>query len=298
MRRLSSSLRLRLTGAVMMPLTALVLVFSVITALVNHNTEADTVDRVLVGSVRTLSLAYNSPPADQKRLVPLVIHLLQRRARPVVHYSVYRGDTLVAGDPSLKPPADYRADWDGVTDRHPPATFKNAYRKTPLVRGYLDPADAHYVTQAAYLRSGTLHGKPVRIATEMRRAYGDDKLIAIQIADYLDDRSAYERLFLRQVLLVGVAVLLVTGLLFWWAIRWGLRPLSDLTGQVEAARRVELRVLDCVRDLLVEPRSRHEPALGRREVEAQVVIVERAEREVGVADERTPEGDRIGRAVR
>ena len=59
MRRLSSSLRLRLTGAVMMPLTALVLVFSVITALVNHNTEADTVDRVLVGSVRTLSLAYN-----------------------------------------------------------------------------------------------------------------------------------------------------------------------------------------------------------------------------------------------
>ena len=38
MRRLSSSLRLRLTGAVMMPLTALVLVFSVITALVNHNT--------------------------------------------------------------------------------------------------------------------------------------------------------------------------------------------------------------------------------------------------------------------
>ncbi|RSU47250.1 ATP-binding protein [Sphingobium yanoikuyae] len=237
MRRLSSSLRLRLTGAVMMPLTALVLVFSVITALVNHNTEADTVDRVLVGSVRTLSLAYNSPPADQKRLVPLVIHLLQRRARPVVHYSVYRGDRLVAGDPSLKPPADYRADWDGVTDRHPPATFKNAYRKTPLVRGYLDPADAHYVTQAAYLRSGTLHGKPVRIATEMRRAYGDDRLIAIQIADYLDDRSAYERLFLRQVLLVGVAVLLVTGLLFWWAIRWGLRPLSDLTGQVEAARR-------------------------------------------------------------
>ncbi|WP_240700505.1 hypothetical protein [Sphingobium sp. MP9-4] len=40
MRKLPSSLRLRLTGAVMMPLTALVLVFSVITALVNHNTEA------------------------------------------------------------------------------------------------------------------------------------------------------------------------------------------------------------------------------------------------------------------
>lgn len=237
MRQLPPSLRLRLTGAVMMPLAALVLIFGIITALVNHNTEATTVDRVLIGSVRTLSLAYNSPPADRDRLVPLVIHLLQRRARPVVHYSVYRGTTLIAGDPTLQPPADYSATWNGVTDPHPPATFVNAYRETPMVRGYLDPADARHVAQAAYLRSATLHGKPARIATEIRQANGDNRLIAIQIADYVDDRGAYERQFMVQVLLVGLAVLLVTGLLFWWAIRWGLQPLRDLTRQVETARR-------------------------------------------------------------
>lgn len=221
----------------MMPLTALVLLFGTLTVLVTHDTEATTVDRVLIGSVRTLSLAYNSPPADRERLVPLVIHLLQRRARPVVHYSVYRGKQLIAGDPALLPPDDYSPTWDGVVDRHKPATFVNAYRETPMVRGYLDPADARQVTQAAYLRSTTLHGKPARIATEIRRANGDSALIAIQIADYLDDRAAYERKALRQVLLGGLAVLIVTGFLFWWAIEWGLRPLSNLTSQVETAQR-------------------------------------------------------------
>lgn len=237
MRRFSSSLRLRLTGAVIVPLAALILFFGVATAWVAHDNEAETVDRVLIGSTRTLSLAYNSPAEERERLVPLAVHLLKRRARPVVHYSVWRGDRLVAGDPTLRPPADYSPKWDGTIDRHPPTTFQNAYRQTSLVRGYLDPADARDVAQAAYLRDGLLHGKPARIAMEARRAYGDDQLIAIQIADYADDRIAHERAFMRRILLVGLAALVVTGLLFWLAIRWGLRPLAVLTEQVDTARR-------------------------------------------------------------
>ena len=236
MRNLPPSLRLRLTGAVMMPMAALVLLFGIITAWVTHDTEADTVDRVLAGSVRTLSLVYDSRPPEREALLPLAVHLLQRRARPVVHYSVYRGGRLLAGDPDLTPPPDYSATWDGVVDRHEPVTFFNAYRANPTVRGYLTPADAKNVTQAAYLRDSTLRGKPVRIATEIRRPAGESGLIVIQIADYVDDRMAYERRFMGRVLMVGLAVLLVTGLLFWWAIRWGLRPLIDLTRQVEMAQ--------------------------------------------------------------
>lgn len=236
MRNLPPSLRLRLTGAVMMPLAALVLLFGIITAWVTHDTEADTVDRVLVGSVRTLSLVYNSRSPERESLLPLAVHLLQRRARPVVHYSVYRGKELLAGDAALPPPRDYGETWNGVIDPHPPATFVNAYRANPTVRGYLNPADARQVTQAAYLRDGILHGKPARIATEIRRPAGEAGLIVIQIADYIDDRRAYEHQFMIRVLLVGLAVLVVTGLLFWWAIRWGLRPLIDLTSQVETAQ--------------------------------------------------------------
>jgi two-component system sensor histidine kinase TctE len=236
MRNLPPSLRLRLTGAVMMPLAVLVLLFGVITAWVTHDTEADTVDRVLIGSVRTLSLVYNSPSPERENLLPLAVHLLQRRARPVVHFSVFRGAQLVAGDPALAPPPDYRERWDGVIDPHPPATFVNAYRANPLVRGYINAADARLVTQAAYLRDGLFHGKRVRVATEIRRPAGETGLIVIQIADYVDDRRAYESQFMVRVLLVGLAVLAVTGLLFWWAIRWGLRPLFDLTRQVETAQ--------------------------------------------------------------
>lgn len=230
-----ASLRTRLTGAVMVPLAALVILFCSITWWVTHDTEATTVDRVLVGSVRTLSLAYSAAPKDRLKLVPLVIHLLERRARPVVHYSIYRGRVAIAGDPAMAPPLDYRID-DRVIDRHTPATFQNAYRKTLLVRGYLDPADAASVTQAAYLRDGLLHGKPVRIATEIRRVPGDTRLVAIQIADYLDDRAAYEGRLRGEVMLGGMAVLLVSALLFWWAISWGLRPFFALTQQVESAR--------------------------------------------------------------
>ena len=235
-RNLAPSLRLRLTGAVLMPLAALVLLFGIITIWVTHETEADTVDRVLVGSVRTLSLVYNSPLPERERLLPLAVHLLQRRARPVVHFSVYRGTQLLAGDPSLAPPPDYRARWDGIIDPHPPATFFNAYRANALVRGYITAADAKNVTQAAYLRDGSLHGKPARIATEIRQPKDESELIAIQIADFVDDRIAYEQRFSLRVLLVGLAVLAMTAILFWWAIRWGLRPLSDFTRQVETAQ--------------------------------------------------------------
>lgn len=230
------SLRVRLTGAVMVPLAALVLLFGGVTLYVTHDTEASTVDRVLIGSVRTLSLAYKSAPEDRARLVPLTLRLLRRRARPVVHFSVFHGNRLLAGDAGLRPPADYAARWDGKVDRHPPATFVNAYRDTPLVRGYVDVEDARDVTQAAYLRNGELHGRPVRIATEMRHVADYPGQIVIQVADFIDDRENYEHQVLLRVLRYGLAVLAISAVLFWWAIIWGLRPFSQLTEQVRGAR--------------------------------------------------------------
>jgi two-component system sensor histidine kinase TctE len=227
------SLRARLTGAVMVPLVALVLLFGGLSCWFMHANAARTADRVLVGSVRTLSVALDSDPALRTELMPLAVHLLQRRARPVPQYSIYHGDRLVAGLAALKPPADYDHSGAGPIDRHPPATFSNSYRDTRLHRGYVDERDAASVIQAAYLRDGLLNGKRARIATEIRRIRGDSHAFAISIADYVDDRSAYEQGLFLQVIGGGVLILIIAALLFWWAIVWGLKPFSELTEQVQ-----------------------------------------------------------------
>jgi two-component system sensor histidine kinase TctE len=216
----------------MVPLAALVLVFGGLTCWFMHTNMARTADRVMVGSVKTLSVALDTDPGLRPKLMPLAIHLFQRRARPATHYSIYHGDRLILGDPSLKPPVDYNVA-DGRIDRHPPATFPNSYRDTRLYRGYVDPDDASTVIQAAYLRDGTFNGKPARIATEIRRIRGDPHPMAISIADYVDDRRNYEQGLFLQVIGGGVLILIIAVLLFWWAIVWGLKPFSALTEQVQ-----------------------------------------------------------------
>jgi two-component system sensor histidine kinase TctE len=226
------SLRARLTGAVMVPLAALVLVFGGLTCWFMHTNIVLTSDRVLVGSVKTLSLAMDADPRLRPELMPLAIHLFQRRARPLTHYSIYHGDRLILGDPALKPPADYDVR-DRRIDRHTPATFPTAYRHTPLHRGYVDPKDASTVIQTAYLRDGLFNGKPARIATETRRIRGDPHPMAISIADYVDDRRNYEQGMFLQVIGGGILIMIIAVLLFWWAIVWGLKPFSALTEQVQ-----------------------------------------------------------------
>jgi len=230
------SLQTRLIAAVMLPVALLVALLTGIAGWVVSNTEAETLDRVLVGSVRTLSLAFGQPPAVREKIAPIVIHLLERRARPVVNFSVYRGNKVLMGDPDLRPPPDYRLDDDSVIDRHPPTEFPKQARGTPMVRGYVHAQDAASVTQAAYLRNGTLHGRPARIATEIRRLDGGPDLVAIQIADYVDDQQAYTRRYALQIAGEGAATLIVAVLLIWLAIGWGLRPFAALTRQVGAAQ--------------------------------------------------------------
>lgn len=230
----SSSLRARLTGAVMMPLVALVVIFGGIACWVIAKTINVTSDRALIGSVRALSVALDAEQDMRPRLVPLAIHLLQRHSQPDTAYSVYLGDQLISGRPALKPPADYAAD-DRTVDRHPPAPLTDSYRKTKLYRGYLDPDDAKTVIQAAYLRSGRLDGRAARIATEIRLIKGDRRPVVIQVADYVDDRNAYIFSQSLQVIGGGTLILLIAVLLFYQAITWGLKPFSNLTEQVEAA---------------------------------------------------------------
>ena len=231
---MAGSLRARLTGAVMLPLAALVVIFSGIAYWVIATTISTTSDRMLISSVRALSVALDAEPDMRSRLVPLAVQL-QQRSQPVTFYSVYHGDQLIAGLPSLKLPSDHDAE-DRTPDRHPPAVFQDSYRRTKLYRGYIDPNDARTIIQAAYLRDGMLDGKWARIAMETRLIDGDDHPIAIQVANYLEDRRAYIFSQFLQVLGGGILILMIAVLLFYEAITWGLKPFSALTDQIEEAR--------------------------------------------------------------
>ncbi|MDE8651207.1 sensor histidine kinase [Novosphingobium album (ex Liu et al. 2023)] len=230
------SLRARLTGAVMLPLAALVVIFGGIACWVIAKTINVTSDRVLVGSVRTLSVALDAEPDMRPRLVPLAVHLLQRRSQPATFYSIHHGDKLVAGLPALTPPPGYDATAPRA-DHRQPAAFPDSYRKTRMYSGYGDPDDAKTVIQAAYLRDGKVGGKAARIATEIRLIEGDKYPFVVQVGDYTDDRSTYIFSQSLQVIGGGVLILMIAMLLFYQAIIWGLKPFSVLTEQVEEARR-------------------------------------------------------------
>jgi len=91
------SLTGRLLLALLIPFAILVAIAGAITCWVVYNEQEVTADRVLVGSVRTLSLAFDAPEPLRPELVSLAVNLLKRRARPNTYYSIHHRGRLVAG---------------------------------------------------------------------------------------------------------------------------------------------------------------------------------------------------------
>jgi two-component system sensor histidine kinase TctE len=235
------SLASRLLLALLIPLLLLVSIAAAITCWVVYHEEEVTADRVLIGSARTLSLAFDSPQQVRPALLRLALDLLKRRARPNPYYSVYDGERLVAGYSELTPPADYAlyskppfAHHSAA--RHRPAEFSDRYAPTLLHKGYVEPDHARTVVQAAYLRDGTFRDHPARIATEIRQVAGFARPLAIQVANPIDARRAWQLGTYYRVIGGAGAIFVVAGLFFWWAVLWGLRPFHGLTEQVDGQR--------------------------------------------------------------
>jgi two-component system, OmpR family, sensor histidine kinase TctE len=235
--RAPRSLRVHLTVVVMVPMVALVIIFASITSWMIHSSTNDTSDRILVGSTRLISRAINHEDALSTNLLPLAVSLLQRRSAPVTYYSIYDGKRLIAGRADLLPPPDYTADARLTGPLHPGAQFHMTTRDPVLTRGYVDPRDAEGVTQPAYLRDGTLNGRDVRIATEMRRLKTDGHLVAVQVLDFRDDRNLAAGVYIQRVLFSAVLVTLVALLMFHSALAWGLVPFATLTQRIAANQR-------------------------------------------------------------
>ena len=232
-----TSLRARLTAAVMMPLLALALAFGGITCWMIYRTVSTTADRNLVASATTLSRATSVDRKVRGEVLSLALNLLHNRSTQKPIYSIHEGDALLAGSEALPLPPDYDPRGAAPLEWHEPASFPRSYGDTLLARGELAANSSPGVVQPAYLRDAKVGGRPVRIAAEMRILRHSGPPVLIQAADFLDQRGAFEQTYYFRVAGAGILIVMIALLLFYGAITWGLAPFASLTAQIDDARR-------------------------------------------------------------
>lgn len=248
-----TSLRARLTAAVMMPLLALALTFGGITCWMIDRTISTTADRILVGSANALARVIDADPSLRKQLLPLAVRLLHSRSTSPPLYSIHQGERLIAGTDALPLPPDYDPQPGASIPRHEPAYFPRSYGDPLVPQNYSAASLARDMAQPAYLHEAKVGNRTARIATEIRILRQHSAPILIQVADFIEDRQAYKQIYYFRVAGAGVLIVMIALLLFYGAITWGLEPFATLTAQIDAARRgtrTNVRVILTERDPL------------------------------------------------
>lgn len=122
--------------------------------------------------------------------------------------------------------------------------FISGYNDLPPIPPDVKRSEAYPALVHFY--HATYHGQPVRIAALHQPVYDDSMrgIALIQVGETMDARSGLTRKILfdtmwRQTLLVSIAALLV-----WFAVRFALRPLMQLKGEVEARAPTDLSDFD------------------------------------------------------
>ncbi|MBO9581463.1 MAG: sensor histidine kinase N-terminal domain-containing protein [Sphingobium sp.] len=158
-------------------------------------------DRMLAASVRsiidTIAVEHNEVTLE---MPPAAFGMLEDSSRDNVYYSVYQGRRFLTGYANF--PAE--TDVAGIGDDD----FRFRYDR------FLD--------------------QPVRVVTAVRHFPQVHDPIVVQVAETLDERGVLTRtmligLGLLEASLVGFAIFLI-----WPAIRWGLRPVTRVQGQIAA----------------------------------------------------------------
>jgi two-component system, OmpR family, sensor histidine kinase TctE len=194
------SLRSRLLAAMLVPLLVVAVIIGVIGTTVIADVVRRTNDRVLGGALgaiaETVQVERGEVTLD---LPPAAFGMLENSERDNVYYRIAVGDELLTGYADLPAPRV-----DELTVDQPRFRFAR-YRDADI-----------------------------RIAEVKRLLPRIDKPVIVQVAETLDGRRALSRsliiaLLVGEVVLVGIAVLLLRP-----ALGWSLRPLARLRGAVEA----------------------------------------------------------------
>jgi two-component system sensor histidine kinase TctE len=218
-----------LRGRMLLTFIGLLLVLELAVALSAHAILHQNFDsggnRILLGSLKTVSVAFAAAEPMRSEAMPMALKLLRRRARPITYYSIYSGGRFIEGFPEIRPP---RGDEERLAVR---SIFG---ARLPHMSEYVDAIDGVDVVTPAYIREGTFRGEPARIATEVRWAPGYAAPVVVQIAIEESVLMQGERESINYIL-IAFGVSLLTGiLLYWQATKWAVRPFVDLQAQLES----------------------------------------------------------------
>ena len=194
------SLTGRLLLVLLSSLTAVALMLGAGGALFSHKLAEQTGDRVLKASARSIAETLVVEEGEITLDLPAAAFgMLESDARTNIYYSIRHEGRLLTGYPDF-----------------------------PRAR----PQDLQ--AQDTAFRYETYRGARVRVATEVRQLPRIEGLVVVQVAETLDDRQALLNRMLIGLALLEGALILVAGLLVWPAVRWSLRPLTRLRGELEA----------------------------------------------------------------
>ena len=189
------SLTMRLLVGVALPMVVLAAALGLGGTLMIRATVGSVNDRILAAAARGIadSLTIEND-AVALDLSPAIFGMLENTARDNVYYVVRQGGRPLTG----------YADLPRVTPARE-AIFANAR--------YLD--------------------RDVRIVAQIRRLPGLAEPLVVEVAETLDAREADARRLLAALIVLEVALIVVAVLLLPLAVRWGLRPLAMVRGEMD-----------------------------------------------------------------
>jgi two-component system, OmpR family, sensor histidine kinase TctE len=192
------SLRGRLLLNLLVPGAVLVVLLSAGGSVLIHNIVRDTHDRLLDGSLLAISerLGVDGDEVTVD-LPPAALGMLESQAQDSIYYSVRYGDEFVTGYPDLPQPS-------------------------PQIK----PGKRVRWT-AAY------NGSAVRLVAESRRLYGLSAPTIVVIGETMRARETLERQMLVGLALLETGLVSLLGLLGWHAVHRGLRPLAEVSSQID-----------------------------------------------------------------
>jgi two-component system, OmpR family, sensor histidine kinase TctE len=194
-----ASLRRRLLLNLLVPGAVLAAALAAGGGTLIHGVVQRTHDRLLDGSLLAIADRLGIEGGEiTVDLPPAALGMLESQAQDSIYYSVRYGAELVTGYPDLPAPSPT---W---------------------------PAPGTRVHWSSFYK-----GREVRLAAEARKLYGKPMPVLVEVAETIRARSLLERQMLTGLAVLEAVLLLVIGLLAWLAVNSGLRPLADLSTQID-----------------------------------------------------------------